>query len=147
LSLIRFLFGWDGRIRGGQLLVSAFGVGILSTLLSMALTFAFVPQEPSGGWIADERFLLTWFIGQIPGLISTYALAARRLHDLGYSAIWLIPGSAYAAAIQVAAIVWPSISNDGRTFVFILPILAASILLIAAPGQQHANRYGPPPAP
>src|SRR5262245_19178345 len=75
LGWIRFLFRWTGRSRGGQLIVWSFGVGLLSTLASMALVFAFLPRDPVlGGWPADAKFWSIWSLGQLPGWVATASL-------------------------------------------------------------------------
>ena len=143
LDWIKFLFRWDGRIRGGQLIVWSFGIGFLSTLASMALVFAFVPRDPVlGGWHADARFWSVWSLGQLPGLIATASLVARRLHDLGRSAVWLIPIFVYLAVIQLVVFLWPGVNTTWMAFVLILPMLVVTLWLIAAPGDKHDNRFG-----
>ena len=144
MGWIRFLFRWDGRIRGGQLIIWSFGVGLLSTLASTALVFAFVPRDPIlGGWPADARFWSIWSLGQLPGWVATASLMARRLHDLGKSAVWLIPIFAYIAALQLVVFTWPGINNTWMEFVLILPMLIVTLWLIGAPGEKHDNRFGP----
>ena len=116
MDWIRFLFRWNGRIRRGQLIVWSFGVGLLSTLASMALVFAFLPRDPVlGGWPADARFWSIWSLGQLPGWVAIASLMARRLHDLGKSAVWLIPIFAYFAVLQLVVFTWPGINNTWST--------------------------------
>jgi uncharacterized membrane protein YhaH (DUF805 family) len=144
LDWISFLFRWDGRIRGGQLIVWSFGVGLLSTLASMALLFAFVPRDPVlGGWPGDAKFWTVWSLGQLPGWVATASLMARRLHDLGKSAVWLIPIFAYTIVLQLVVFVWPDINNTWIVFVLILPMLLVTLWMIGAPGEKHDNRFGP----
>lgn len=146
MERIIFLFRWDGRIRGGQFLVWTFGVSFLSTLASMALVQAFIPRDPiSGGWPADTKFWTVWSAGQLPGWIAIASLVARRLHDLGRSAIWLLPALAYAAVVKLATLAWPDFYNSPLALAISLPWLAAVIWLIAAPGEPQENRYGAPP--
>jgi uncharacterized membrane protein YhaH (DUF805 family) len=138
------LFRWTGRIRGGQLIVWSFGVGLLSTLASMALVLAFLPRDPVlGGWPADAKFWSIWSLGQFPGWVATASLMARRLHDLGKSAIWLVPIFAYIAVLQLVVFMWPGINNTWMAFVLILPTLIVTLWLIGAPGEKHDNRFGP----
>lgn len=144
MDWIRFLFRWTGRIRGGQLIVWSFGVGLLSTLASMALVFAFLPRDPVlGGWPADAKFWSIWSLGQLPGWVATASLMARRLHDLGKSAIWLVPIFAYIAVLQLVVFMWPGINNPWMAFVLILPMLIVTLWMIGAPGEKHDNRFGP----
>ena len=143
LGWIRFLFRWDGRIRGGQLIVWSFGAGLLSTLVSLALLLAFIPRDPVlGGWPADARFWSVWSVGQLPGLVATASLMARRLHDVGRTAVWLVPIFAYVAALYVVGFTWPSINNTWVALVLMLPILVVTLWLIGAPGEKHDNRFG-----
>jgi uncharacterized membrane protein YhaH (DUF805 family) len=67
---------------------------------------------------------------------------ARRLHDLGKSAIWLIPIFAYIAVLQLVVFMWPGINNTWMAFVLILPMLIVTFWLIGAPGEKHDNRFG-----
>lgn len=146
MGWIRFLFQWEGRIRGGQLLVWSFAVGILSTLASMALVMAFIPRDPVlGGWPGDSKFWLVWSMGQLPSWVATASLMARRLHDLGRSAAWLIPFFAYGAIVGFVGLTWPGINNTWVAFVIISPALIAVLWLVGAPGDRHDNRYGPVP--
>lgn len=143
MGWIKFLFRWDGRIRGGQFIVGSVGVALLSTLASMALVLALVPRDPVlGGWPDDARFWSVWSLGELPGWIATAALAARRLHDLGRSALWLIPIFVYGAVLQLVFFMWPGINNTWIAFVAILPMLAITLWLIVAPGERHDNRFG-----
>lgn len=144
MSWFGFLFRWDGRIRGGQLLGWSFGVSGLSSLASIALVMAFVPQDPvHGGWYGDARFWSFWYLGQLPGAISSSSLTARRLHDLGSSALWLIPILVYGALLHVVALIWPDIDGTWVVFVLALPLIVVLFWLIGAPGDKHDNRFGP----
>jgi uncharacterized membrane protein YhaH (DUF805 family) len=137
------LFRWDGRIRGGQLIVWSFGVGLLTTLASMALVFAFVPRDPVlGGWPADAKFWSVWSLGQLPGWVATASLMARRLHDLGKSATWLIPIFVYVAVPQLVVFMWPGINNTWMAVLLVVPMLIVTLWLIGAPGEKHDNRFG-----
>jgi uncharacterized membrane protein YhaH (DUF805 family) len=118
--------------------VWSIGVGVVSTLVSMALVFAFVPQV-LGGWAADAKFWSVWSLGQLPAWAATTSLMARRLHDLGKSAVWLIPMYAYFSAL---IFVWPGINNMWMAFVLILPMFIVVPWLIGAPGDKHDNRFG-----
>lgn len=144
MGWIRFVFRWDGRIRGGQFIVWTFGVGSLSTLASMALVDAFIPRDPIlGGWPADAKFWSIWSLGQLPGFVSTASLAARRLHDLGKSAVWLIPFFAYIAVLYLADFMWPDFKDTWMALILALPTLIVVLWLIGAPGEKHDNRFGP----
>jgi len=141
------LFRWDGRIRGGQFIVGSLGAALLSTLASMMLLFAFVPVDPIlGGWPDDVKFWSVWTLGQLPGWVATSSLTARRLHDLGKSAIWLIPIFAYVAALQLALFIWPGIDGTWVALVLISPILMVGLWLFSAAGENHDNRFGAMPA-
>ena len=83
-----------------------------------------------------------WSLGQLPGWIATASLMARRLHDLGRSAAWLVPIFAYVGVLQFVALMWPGINNTWMAFVLILPMLVATLWLIGAPGEKHDNRFG-----
>jgi uncharacterized membrane protein YhaH (DUF805 family) len=108
------------------------------------LLFALVTQNPvSGGWVGDARFWSVWSVGQLPGSISIASLMARRLHDLGKSAIWLIPIFAYYAMICLVAFLWPEINDTGMALPLVLPMFVVAFWLIGAPGEKRDNRFGP----
>jgi uncharacterized membrane protein YhaH (DUF805 family) len=141
LGWIDFLFRWNGRIGRGQFLVWFFAAGFVSTILSMILVFAFVPQLPGGGWLDDTRFWSAWSIGQFPGWLAQASLAARRLHDLGRSAWFIVACVVYVTALQSIYSVW-HLNEDWLDLVLGLPIVAAALWLFATPGEPHENRYG-----
>lgn len=145
VDLIRFLFRWHGRITGRQLFVWTFGVGIVTTLASMFLIFTLLRDQISRGFVADSGFWALWYAGQLPGMISSASLVARRLHDLGHSARWLIPAAAYFAAVGVASQKW-DLTNTWPGFAIAVSWVAATIWLFVAPGERRENHYGPAPA-
>lgn len=85
------------------------------------------------------------------------AAACQRLHDLGRSAWLILPAMlgllawSFAAALATVVTFGPDAAVPG-TFGFWLvfaavsaPMLAALLWLHFAPGQPHANNYGPQP--
>ncbi|PZO55680.1 MAG: hypothetical protein DCF16_02075 [Alphaproteobacteria bacterium] len=141
-----FLFRWDGRIGGRQLLVYSVAVAVLSTILSMALALAILRPDPVlGGYPADARFLLVWFIGQLPGIASTASLIGRRLHDFGHSAAWVIPILGYAVVLATVSIRWPQFSHNWIALLLIAPWLALVLWLYTGSGNRGDNRYGAVP--
>jgi uncharacterized membrane protein YhaH (DUF805 family) len=120
---------------------SFLGVGSLTLLTSMALV-AFVPSSlVFGGLPADPRFWTAWSLGQLPGWLAQSSLTARRLHDLGKSAVWLFPIFAYLGVLQFIFFMWPDINNTWIALLM-LPMFGVILWLIGAPGEIHDNRFG-----
>lgn len=70
---------------------------------------------------------------------------ARRLHDLGKSAIWVVPFFAYFMAVGLIARTWPNINDTWLSAVLMFPAFATLIWLFVTPGDPEDNRFGPPP--
>ncbi|MBL8558293.1 MAG: DUF805 domain-containing protein [Hyphomonadaceae bacterium] len=145
MTLIRSLFSWHGRIRGGQFFFWLFGASLIASAGSMVLTQTLIPIDPeSGGRLADSTFWVLWWAGQLPGTIAIASLLARRLHDLGYSARWLMPAGAYVFLAVLASTRW-DMTNTLLGAAISIPVVAAMICLLVAPGEPRENRYGPAP--
>lgn len=144
---IKFLFRWDGRIRGGQLLVLAFAVELFATLLMMALVFTFLDRDPgTGAWRGDETFYLAVAVSHVPAWAAMASLVARRLHDLGLSASWMCAVFAYVGLLCLFEFAWGnSLNNTWLGAALAAPIFVAAIWLVAAPGERGDNRYGSAP--
>ena len=85
---------------------------------------------------------LHWITGWIVYPALFYAgtcVVSKRLHDRGRSGWW----SALILASVTA--VWPHPSGF-LDFVFFLVLVWAAVELIAMPGEQGQNRYGPNPS-
>lgn len=146
MGWLSFLYRCDGRIRGGQFLVGLFGASLLGGLGSFVLVATLLDPDPARGlYRSDAEFWRVFMVGQIPGIVATAALIARRLHDVGKSAILAIPFFAYIAALSLAALGWPNINNTWLSAVLQLPIFAMLIWLFIAPGDPGDNRFGPAP--
>ena len=70
-------------------------------------------------------------------IVSTYAVAAKRLHDLNYSGLWVL------AAIAVLTLV--SLAFRGQDQIATLLFGAGFIWLGMAKGNKGANRFGGEP--
>lgn len=85
------------------------------------------------------------------------AAACQRLHDLGRSAWLILPAMlgllawSFAAALAAAFAFGPDAVVPGSVGFWLIfaavsaPMLGALLWLHFAPGQPHANRYGPQP--
>lgn len=145
LRWINFLFRWDGRIRRGQFVVYSFLFGLLSTILSMVLISSVLQPDADGGYPGDARFHMLRSLGEFLGWVVSAPLAARRLHDIGRSAVWVVPIYAYNMLVLFAFFTWPGIGNTWGMLVLILPNLIPAIWLFGTPGDPRENRYGPAP--
>lgn len=132
-------------MRGGPFFIGLFGAGLIGNAASMLLVMTILRADPvTGGFRGDGAFWSLFVVGQIPGLLATAALMARRLHDLGKSAIWAIAFFAYFGVSASTALAWPNLS-DAVAIALMLPVFAMVIWLIVTPGDPEANGYGAAP--
>jgi uncharacterized membrane protein YhaH (DUF805 family) len=82
-------------------------------------------------------WLTFWFF--YPALLASGAcVLSKRLHDRGRSGWWA------ALVLLALALVWPQARGAGA--VLALPVLVWALVELAIlPGEQGANRFGPPP--
>lgn len=114
------LFSLKGRIRRATF---ALGTALVFSLWWVALSQVFAAEEGSE---RHELWLLILGFMVIGSGYCHYALAHKRMHDLGY------PGW-YALALLVIGF-------------FFAPVAVVPLVILAAlPGQPGENAYGPPP--
>lgn len=77
--------------------------------------------------VLDLIFLLT--------VIPTFAIGVRRLHDLGYSGWWGLPGVIATPFV----LWWPPLEMVGML------VSVIYLLWFLLPGQPRANKWGPDP--
>lgn len=142
-NLIRMFFDWRGRSsRKGFLIASG---AILGVEISGAILIHIGGLSPDSAIIFVLKATLIWMCG---------VALAKRLHDMGYSALWIV--GAAAACASWAAIFVPAflafagldavqpgsagnmILNAGAMF----PALAAMLWLQLSVGQDGANVHG-----
>lgn len=140
-QFIRYWTSFSGRIGRlqyllrGLLLIALFS---LITALS-ALGWGFVGAHTASKEVmlaiscVFAFIVLSLFIFLI---ISSFSLAARRLHDINYSAWWVVAISAWQLLMHIA--------SNSAPFVALLGLIPAFILLFA-PGTKGKNRFGPEP--
>jgi uncharacterized membrane protein YhaH (DUF805 family) len=120
-----------GRASRGQF------VAALITLVAVIVFYAELVPGRSGQW--------SLLVLVIPALI----LHARRLHDMGHTAWWLL---APAAVVVAAFALWLGLLNLGAQLNALVPpvalVLSAGFALwgCLGKGQAVANRFGAPVA-
>jgi uncharacterized membrane protein YhaH (DUF805 family) len=133
------LFMGNHRIDRMQFLVAVcwpFGISVFSAAIALQAISA-----------ADANFGLLAFVGAIAicfdimvSMMLWQAMKAR-LHDLGLSAWWLAMPTAVIAAITAVVGVGSPIATMSGVGV----IWAVGGVLLAVPGKNQDNRFGPPP--
>jgi uncharacterized membrane protein YhaH (DUF805 family) len=95
-------------------------------------------------------FVLTYF-GKRSSIfeIALVLVAVPRLHDIGRSG-WIVAG---VIALEIAVIGIAAVASGDPEIIltasgaFVVFIALLGIWLGAIPGEPHANKWGPPPAP
>ncbi|MEM8748762.1 MAG: DUF805 domain-containing protein [Pseudomonadota bacterium] len=119
-SVFWALFSLRGRIRRSTFLL---GAALIATLWWVCLAQVFSAVDGSS---EQESWLLTLGALVLFSSYCLYALAHKRLHDLGYRGF-------FALIIVVAGTFIPFLTIAGLT------------ALAVVPGEQDNNDYGPPP--
>lgn len=114
------LFSLKGRIRRQTY---AWGVAFIYILWWAALARVFFYPEGSD---SQETWLLILGFCVILTSYCLYALAHKRLQDIGYSGFWMV-------AVAVIVFAFPLFS--------LLPLIVLALL----PGQAEDNKFGPRP--
>src|SRR5689334_20562399 len=141
LSWLSFYFRWAGRIDRSGLLGGLIVVNFFATALGMALLFALLRPGAGRGFADTPQFWWLYMAPQLPASIATTSLLARRIHDLGFSAKWLVPFFVGCAIVALVGAQWPSTS---MALAVALPLDAILLWLLAWPGQMQPNKYGSP---
>jgi uncharacterized membrane protein YhaH (DUF805 family) len=141
-SVFWILFGWDGRLGRLKYFVAFLAVTILSFLASKTL--------PKGA--LSLVTLLVLYVG--------LTLEAKRLHDIGLSALWIIWLNflvlLWGVGTAVFLIPWHGMHQLPRGdfmkswFLWmlvgcVLPLLGKAAWLIFYPGSEGTNPFGPAP--
>jgi len=104
------IFGFDGRInRIGYLwrsLVAGVGIAALSVGALMVTAFVLRPDSVAGAEAMSQRLVLG---AVLLGLWSAFALATRRLRDMGLEPTYVVPG--YAALWVVNTVLLEPLSR------------------------------------
>ena len=143
-TVLQLWFSFSGRInRAKYWLVSLINLAILLTAVG-----AMILQTALGaGFVANAS--LTWLlVGLIvlTTMISSYAVAAKRLHDRDKSAWWIV--AYYVVPGIISAAVGPSGSQGTvliASLISFLIYLAVFIDLGCLRGTIGDNRFGPDP--
>ncbi|MBL8556032.1 MAG: DUF805 domain-containing protein [Phenylobacterium sp.] len=116
--------------------------------VNLALAFPFwvyarFPQLPGA---LSTSILVVWVVA----FVLNYALAARRLHDLGRSAWWLLV--LYVLPLAVPLIIYNLLSPSWRDTLFgwvsvatFVIVLGGLVVLGFVAGNAGPNRYGADP--
>jgi uncharacterized membrane protein YhaH (DUF805 family) len=141
LSTRQILLGFDGRLSRTMLL--AWGLPVLAVAivvyagLEHALAQAFAGRRAEG--VAGLAVLAIGFFPIAP-------LLAKRLHDFGASAGWLLLAAAPEIANSGALALGLGGSRLGTAIEYVSFAGGAGLAIIAGwPGTRGANRYGQTP--
>jgi uncharacterized membrane protein YhaH (DUF805 family) len=133
--------------RAGLLVVAAV---LLAVEVVIALAFYTSGVSFTGPLAWAVKLVLLW---------TAIAATSQRLHDCGMSAWWILGAAAGVMAwcfvVTSAVMVWlgPTGFEPGAIGFIVsllsvmLPVLGLVLWLHCAPGQVHANDYGPVPGP
>ena len=120
------LDGRTGRLAYAQISVASL---VLLTLGLALMIFPMMMSRMNGIELMPLGFSMFGAIALMAfGLWVLVAASVRRLHDMGWSAWWLLP---CAVPVEIVAI---------------LAMLVLSLLLSFLPGKAEANDWGPAPA-
>lgn len=120
---IWFFFRLQGRIRRVEYL--------LGLLFLICLEVVLLGIKGSGGILS---FIVFW---------ANCAIIVKRVHDLGHSGLYVL---AVWCAVFLAVAVFVATGFQAALFAGVAIGFAFNIWLLAARGQAHDNRFGPPPA-
>jgi uncharacterized membrane protein YhaH (DUF805 family) len=129
-SIVRLFFSFEGRVNRAQFFTRLMGAGILAFFFQ--ILFARLPMLGLVFWV------------------STFSLLARRLHDRGKSAhhLWGLAGY----MLSIVLVHWGLKHQVGILWFLIGPFAAVFFVyffymgvLVALPGQQALNAWGPRP--
>jgi uncharacterized membrane protein YhaH (DUF805 family) len=132
--ILWLLFSWRGRIARKTFIFSGLGLITLKNVVTVLF--------PSPTALLAFIFIV--------GLWGALALSAKRLHDLGWSAGWLLLNAPILGAvfgllpqnIEVAGLV-----GYAELFVFLVVPMALFVVLGLKQGDAAANAYGERTAP
>jgi uncharacterized membrane protein YhaH (DUF805 family) len=125
IRALKYFFSFSGRFNRANFWI-VYGIAFLMTVVPPAVIEIIFPDNSAINAVVGVWCIL-WFV-------SIQAVAARRLHDLGYSGLWLL---AYFA-VYVAA--YAALDRD-----FGMLTLLVIICLGVVPGNKGANRFGGEP--
>jgi uncharacterized membrane protein YhaH (DUF805 family) len=115
----------------------------------LVIVYAFVAAEAALGTVLPPSSTVNFIfgLGALCGLVSIFAILAKRLHDLSLSGWWT---QAPMAILLVPLIVLASYFDDARYTLgvgMIYPVLVviSLIWLGCAKGMTGSNRYGSDP--
>lgn len=134
----KWFFGYKGRLaRKGyvqRLIVVAIILLICDFLVRSAFSFT-TPARPLA-MLSDPLVVVTLLVAVVM-LLSLLSLQARRMHDLGLSALWLIGEVVLFALLPFV--------YGGVRIVCIVVLVIVNLVFMAFHGTYGPNAYGPDP--
>jgi uncharacterized membrane protein YhaH (DUF805 family) len=130
IRALKFCFSFFGRFNRKNFWIG-YGIGFAMSTIPMAIIETISPDNSILELIGAFWGIL-WFV-------SSQAIAAKRLHDLGYSGLWLL---AYFAIFFAGSLVLRR--SHPEIDVGLLSLMGV-IWLGAMPSQKGFNRFGPEP--
>jgi uncharacterized membrane protein YhaH (DUF805 family) len=120
-----------GRLPRLQFFLISFIVGLLTMIPAMIMSggmkeLSEVATDPS----ASTFFFYTAYSLAI-GVLLSWHVTVRRLHDMGVSGWWLVPFMILSYIPAIGALI----------------NLAGELILLFWPGTKGSNQYGPAPSP
>lgn len=138
MGLNEFLFGFRGRINRLQYLGATIVIGVIVALMVMLLGTVYGSYMQSTGLGAQHfgsqvvsMIALATLVGAGGLLWIGLALQAKRLHDFGASAYWVI-------ALFLGVLVLPPLGPAGMVL-----LLASNLTILMLPGSGRSNPHGP----
>jgi uncharacterized membrane protein YhaH (DUF805 family) len=144
MGLVSFLFSFKGRVGRGAYLLGTFGFFFLTVLLMLAVGF----EMPTPGQLPAPPGLgvsLVLLVLSVALMWSTWALGAKRLHDINKSGWWLGAGIAACLVAGLVGLVVPVLGGLGFLGAGLLG-LYVSIQMLLFKGDKGPNDFGPPPS-
>ena len=140
--MLHNMLGFGGRMARFEYFLACMGLGVLTLLVVLALVLGF---RPDGGSIADYRtsvppgLILTLLLVVLPFYLwFSLAFQAKRIRDIGWKPIYVLPGWIAAVAFDrlvAHAIPGLAVSAGGGTLLGTFFNLGMALCLMFWPGR------------
>ena len=144
--MLHNMLGFGGRMARFEYFLASMGLGVLTLLVVLALVLGF---RPDGGSIADYRtsvppgLILTLLLVVLPFYLwFSLAFQAKRIRDIGWKPIYVLPGWIAAVAFDrlvAHAIPGLAVSAGGGTLLGTFFNLGMALCLMFWPGRPAGD--------